>query len=382
MRYLTLRVPPPYPDESVTSFMERCASYYEVGQTNLLKMILPDQRRRSVTHDADFAVPSMWVKRLSEAVPRWQDNAAFTSVPAGIAVASRLRTAYCPLCFEQDLEHGRVPHFRIQWALLFVTCCEAHGTPLFNWRWRTPDGHRRLPKTWVVDRVRSPVDEPLFWFLQLDVARNAWLAESRGEDGCGRRQSFSDLLRLQQLTADVSVKANSTGFDAVSLDLFHRACWDIASELAIGPYYTEDATCRSSLDDHWDDDLTDVDGLREGPQTQPGRWVLRGLESMRWRRTYMSTVANVLAGSMRFGTGWSPSQEPRRPWRQVWRDVHHRRQADLGKRELAWRIEKMGEWLDGIGKIHTLGRFEHEGGTPFRTRRRQWCDPERSRLES
>ncbi len=154
-RHLKLRIDPPYPGESLSSSVDRAASLWSISRTELLRQ-LGDSNS---TADLDLR-PLHARENLARAFGvEVSDIDSATAAPGrhGSLVAKALRSAYCPLCFSEDRTAGRVPYFRLCWAVLWVTHCPVHGTPLFEWVDVAYGGQRRLPHAFFLPADDLPV---------------------------------------------------------------------------------------------------------------------------------------------------------------------------------------------------------------------------------
>lgn len=147
---MVLRVDPPYPGESMSSFLGRTAQFYAMHQRVLVSTLMEGARWNAPGRpDLDLRPPDVLEDRLACAVRDWRSPLKDWSGFLGWVLAPTQRHSYCPACFSEDLEHGRTPFFRIDWAPVLVTTCWSHKTPLFNWEAVDSAGARQLPKEWI-----------------------------------------------------------------------------------------------------------------------------------------------------------------------------------------------------------------------------------------
>lgn len=167
---LRLRVDPPYVGESLSSFLGRAAQYYGMDTLTLVHQVSPKETWKLLENsaDLDFKPPQQLLARLVETV------AGFTSpLENGSSfrlwhLVSRMRTAYCPHCFVDDLKQCRTPYFRMDWAAVVTTHCWAHGTPLMAWKDVQANGLRRVPAAWLQARHTANTSLPVFMQAHLD----------------------------------------------------------------------------------------------------------------------------------------------------------------------------------------------------------------------
>jgi len=151
-------------DELVTSYLDRAAALHGVSRKQILVSISEGAAgRASEGWDWDLLVPQLWRQRIEEAT----GLAPGSLQPApgtlrGALLRPSLRRAYCPLCFQADLEAGQLPHFRVAWALVAVTHCAEHRCPLCLWT--APGdatGTRTYPESWLNTVTGLPPFDPI-----------------------------------------------------------------------------------------------------------------------------------------------------------------------------------------------------------------------------
>lgn len=187
-RQLKLRIDPSYPGESLSSCVDRAASLWSISRTELLRQ-LGDSNSLA---DLDLR-PLNVRENLARALGVEVDGIESATAAPGrhdSLVAKTLRSAYCPLCFSEDRTAGRNPYFRLCWAMLWVTHCSVHGTPLFEWMDIAYGGQRRLPHAFFLpaeDLSVSPwisvhLREAEHWQqMEHDEAGSLWRALRRVE---------------------------------------------------------------------------------------------------------------------------------------------------------------------------------------------------------
>jgi len=153
MPSLRLRIDPPYEGESLSSFLERAAQAYGTPLDALLRELANGHPPSSRRIDLDRNPSNDLLDGLDRAVFDWKSPHANVNGFRHWVLAPRHRSAYCPLCFEADLESGRTPYFRNDWMAFCVTSCWRHRTPLFNWP--VVGAVRRRPKHWLDPGARS-----------------------------------------------------------------------------------------------------------------------------------------------------------------------------------------------------------------------------------
>lgn len=147
---MVLRVDPPYLGESMSSFIGRTAQFYAMHQRVLVSTLMEGARWSAPGRpDLDLRPPDVLEDRLASAVRDWRSPLKDWSGFLGWVLAPTQRHSYCPACFREDLDSGRTPFFRIDWAPVLVTACWIHKTPLFNWEAVDSTGARQLPKEWI-----------------------------------------------------------------------------------------------------------------------------------------------------------------------------------------------------------------------------------------
>ena len=119
--------------------------------------------------DLDLGIPAKLEERLAESVTDWRSPLVKHGGFCHWILAGASRTAYCPQCFKEDLEQGRIPYFRNDWIAVCVTSCWVHRTPLFQWCAIPARGVRRLPKEWIYQIDDPMAYAPDFFVRHLDL---------------------------------------------------------------------------------------------------------------------------------------------------------------------------------------------------------------------
>jgi TniQ len=120
--------PAPFPDEVLSSWIERIGIFYGFQYENALAllgaaMLLPPDRKVDVDTD-----PGMR-KRVAE----WAGR-DLTSVPTTLnaddpgILDETARLTYCPRCWDDDVVSGRAPYIRRIWSRWVTVSCERHKT--------------------------------------------------------------------------------------------------------------------------------------------------------------------------------------------------------------------------------------------------------------
>ena len=329
-RALRLRVDPPYPGESMSSFLGRTAQFYTVPTPTLLADLM--QGARWSCHgrrDVDLAPPAVLEQRLAESVMDWRSPLAGYVGFRNWTLAPASRRAYCPLCFEEDLAADRTPYFRMDWIPVLVTSCWIHETPLCDWSDCDPTGRRRLPKEWLYRTGNMEEAMPAFMQSDLTAVRRLGGDDALpSEEGIGLATALSWLRRVQHVA--------EKSFDA-PMPAYGR-------DPTIEDYLRSDLRCLIEFaarhqDRHREPPLADA--------AHPGQWPewfgplpdsarrrewkfsdhgIRQTGCVRWRRSYLFFAVRTLAGSERYGaliTGAAvPSRIP--AWTAWWDDLRGR----------------------------------------------------------
>lgn len=121
--------PVPYPDELMSSWIERIGIFYGIDYYAAMADLLPhagpaawvrrdDVDADRVTHDELCA----WVGLNQNQVPAVLDP----HDPNTLDPIARL--TYCPACWDDDVSRGGQPYLRRQWALWSTVSCKHHRT--------------------------------------------------------------------------------------------------------------------------------------------------------------------------------------------------------------------------------------------------------------
>ena len=353
---LALRVDPPYPGESLTSFLGRAAQFYRTPYKSLVTQLLGGKKKGAL--DLDLNPPPDLEAALARSVHGWTSPVAPHRGFYGPVVMSRGRYAYCPRCFKEDMEGGRVPYFRIDWVPLFVTTCWNHGSMLMPWYDVDRFGLRLLPKRWLYQE-RGEYDAPAFFdehLKQLDAFEGG---TPRIYGGLDPRLVASKLARLQAAIEKRSEAA---------IPLFpgerdprwrlRRLAMEIA-RVAVGTLWGAGPEQSEQKRLHIEPvsfELVRVPTrIKEWPHALNA---IRRVADPNWRRTFAWVIANTLEGTLEFGEKFCPEGQPQ-PWREWWNEVLIS-SVGVGQEErVAQAMQRLAKRLDGVDwpgrNLPTLG---------------------------
>ena len=128
--------PRPHPGESLSGWVARVASRYDVTADRLCRHVLDEQglelgRIERLDHRADPELVDALAAAASLAPARLR--AMRTAGDDGSASCwFRMETAWCPDCVRGDLTQGPETHERALWRLGCSVICPDHGVPLQN----------------------------------------------------------------------------------------------------------------------------------------------------------------------------------------------------------------------------------------------------------
>lgn len=135
-RGLKLLLEPPYPQEQLSSIVERSCRAYGISLESFAV-----QARAAIgdaSHDVylDWDCPPpavlemlVWADDFSG--PQLADHVIYDS-PAWLSPGNREQA--CLLCLAEDEDVGREPYYRVSWALVSSTFCTIHLCPFVRWR--------------------------------------------------------------------------------------------------------------------------------------------------------------------------------------------------------------------------------------------------------
>ena len=281
-----LWIAPPYPDETVSSVLDRACAFYCVDRQRLLDSFGQRALLVGYKQDVDRQYATPLVGRVFEGLGG--DVRAASWIPDN-CLPARSRGQYCAHCFAEDLAAGRSPYFRWQWAIPYVTVCQAHGVPLCVWRHMVR--HRRvLPRAWVANPS-----------LQ-DVGLCSWL-EHDAEFGSvavreDRQALLSAVTRLQGELIPANFKAGGS-YKGHARTLWHR----VEELIHVGAALTRN-THLGPVASHLRpanciENLFGTPSPKDQPHLSRNTSTLRRFEghpSPSWRRSVLWFVARMLKG--------------------------------------------------------------------------------------
>lgn len=322
----------------MSSFLGRAAQFYATTVPALLTDLLEptgwDWRNSTNRRDLDMNPPSALELALRTAVNNWvaplYDHQGFKHW----TLATRCRDAYCPECFQEDLQTGRTPYFRMDWIPVLVTSCWKHCTPLFKWEDTTTGGIRRLPKQWLYGPCKFPVSIPAFMTRHL-----ALLEKIRRNDIAPEIKSALDCLRAFQECAE---KQSTT---PVFRDTDERSLRSATQHLVLlGARHLrrhKEPPLASLVKLPRCEDLFEASPRymqrRIWEQTEEG---VRQTSRLGWRRTYLLFAAKTLQRSVAFGHLFPGPRGAHRTWKAWWRADVHPYLGDEGKMDLDWSKQR------------------------------------------
>lgn len=356
---LALRVDPPYPGESLTSFLGRAAQFYRTPYKSLVTQLLGGRKLVGKgALDLDLNPPPDLEAALARSVHGWRSPVAAHRGFYGPVVMSRGRYAYCPRCFKEDVEGGRVPYFRIDWAPLFVTTCWKHGSMLMPWHDVNRFGLRLLPKSWLYQQGEK-YDAPAFFdehLKQLDAFEGG---TPRVYGGLDPRLVGSKLALLQasiEKRSEAAIPLFPGGRDP-NLRL-RRLAMEIA-RVAVGTLWGAGPDQSEQKCLHIEPvsyELVRVPVcLREWPHALNA---IRRVADLNWRRTFAWVIAMTLEGTQEFGEKFCPEGRPQ-PWREWWNEVLISAAGVGQEGRVAQAMQRLAKRLDGLDwpgrNLPTLG---------------------------
>lgn len=100
---MRLHVPPPYEEETLSSFLGRSAQAYRIEPRLLVAELTQGLKWGTGRRDLDRAAPEGMLHRLETAVSGWRSPFdGFVGFHEWV-LAPAQRFAYCPYCFREDL---------------------------------------------------------------------------------------------------------------------------------------------------------------------------------------------------------------------------------------------------------------------------------------
>lgn len=149
-------------DESLSSLIDHQAQLWGLGRMALAFQVSP-VAALAVLKDLDACRSNTFLNDYAVACGTNAAELRSRRVDyPPVLIGQRARHAYCPLCFEEDLNRNEIPYFRVDWARMLLTHCTVHKCPLFRWYACTRDGLRKLPHAWFMGE-RAKTNE-LLWY--------------------------------------------------------------------------------------------------------------------------------------------------------------------------------------------------------------------------
>jgi hypothetical protein len=343
---IRLRVDPPYPGESMSSFLGRASQFYTIPPNVLLTQLLNGEMKCGKgAVDVDLNPSPALERRLAESVVNWRSPLADFRGFHGPVVIQRSRHAYCPRCFQEDLEAGRTPYFRMDWSAFYVSTCWRHGTFLLPWYDTTTQGLRRLPKSWIYRTQHVRDGTPAFYRDHLERLKDFMGDRAKIYGGLSARNVMAHLAALQSAVEKPSTspmllhperEASPSRLRLIAYEIAVTAVielWGVGSpEIAIEPESFEFVP------------------VPEQPRKWRSKlWALRRTGDLSWRRTFLCVVAMSLAGTDEYGAVLTPSGKPR-PWRRWWSEhliplvgESYRGRFEDAMDLLSWRLDGL-DW--------------------------------------
>lgn len=208
---MRLRIAPPFPGETMSSFLGRASQFYAMPPKELIGQLLGSEKAfgKGIS-DLDLNPSLQLEQALAESVEGWRSPLSDFHGLYGPIVVHRGRHAYCPRCFKDDLEAGRVPYFRMDWGGFFVSTCWIHGSLLLPWHATSGQGLRRLPKAWLYGMKGARDDVPDFFEAHLKLLENFERGASQIYGGVDPRMVIERLARLQSAVEKRSTEPTIT----------------------------------------------------------------------------------------------------------------------------------------------------------------------------
>lgn len=185
--------------ESPSSWFDRLMALYGLTRTEFwgeAKLSLED-REIDALWDADLDRDlHLWVSHVCAPITGVTESMfrdAASRMPSW-TVAPKVRNAYCPLCFDADIQSGLIPRLRQEWAAAWLTHCKVHCCPLSSWKYSRGDGQRVLPgpQVWSKAQAQSRRYGPAF---RRDLELTRRLIDDRHDEA----SEVADLWRHQML---------------------------------------------------------------------------------------------------------------------------------------------------------------------------------------
>ena len=318
---LTLRVDQPYSGESLTSFLGRAAQFYRTPYKSLISQLRDGKKLVGKgAHDLDLNPPPDLDLALARSVRDWKSPIECHTGFHGPVVMSRGRYAYCPRCFKEDIESGRTPYFRTDWAPLFVTTCWHHRSMLMPWCEVSRIGVRRLPTSWLY-KDGGDDDVPAFFgehLRQLDAFEGGVPRIYGGSDPRIVTSKLAGLQAAIEKQSAAVMPAFPVGRDPHMR--LRRLAREVA-KVAVGKLW------GTGPDQQMQKNLRIEPLSYELERVPPSieRCVhpmsaVRRVADLNLRRTFAWVIAMSLEGTLEFGRVLCPAGQPK-PWRDWWEET-------------------------------------------------------------
>lgn len=352
---IRLRVHPPYPGESVSSFLGRASQFYVMPLRQLVGQLLGKERifGKGIP-DLDLNPSPLLEHALAESVEGWRSPLADFLGVYGPIVVYKGRHAYCPRCFREDLAMGRVPYFRMDWSAFFVSTCWTHGSLLLPWYATNGQGLRCLPKGWLYGVKAARDGVPTFFEDHLRLLDNFEKGATRIYGGLDPRVVTERFARLQSAVEKQSAAPMPIWPKGEDPHLrLRRIAYEVAT-VAVGPLWGVGPHSRNNRKLAIEPESYELLPVPSKPQVW-GRAMhaLRRAVDLNRRRTALWVVAMSLGGTKEFGALLCPD-EPQQSWRRWWSDCLIPRVGDVHRERFEGAMARLGNRLDGMGR-HGLG---------------------------
>jgi len=281
-------------NESLSSFIDHQAQLWGLSRSALTLQVSPIPAL-AVLKDLDACRSSKFLNDYATAcgTDATELRARRVDYPPAL-IGQRARHAYCPLCFEEDLNRNGVPYFRVDWARMLLTHCAVHKCPLFRWHECTRDGLRKLPHAWFMGERAKPGE--LLWYNS-DLKKAAAYAE-------GSRPRTAESTALWKTLVEFESTLYRTGVGSPwyrsrrNLDSLEDRIMRLAVKL-VRPVdgYPERSLIKTIQPSYEDHDMLSFTLRRHRDRSMDPSWrELRGaLTSLPCRRAVLLVVAQQLA---------------------------------------------------------------------------------------
>lgn len=339
----------------MSSFLGRASQFYAMPPKVLISQLLGSEKAfgKGIS-DLDLNPSPQLEQALAESVEGWRSPLSDFHGLYGPILIQRGRCAYCPRCFKDDLEAGRVPYFRMDWSGFFVSTCWIHGSLLLPWHATSGQGLRRLPRTWLYGLKTVRDDVPDFFDAHLRLLENFERGAIQVYGGLEPRTVTERLVRLQSAVEKQSTKPTPIYPKGKDPQLrLRRIAYEVATVAAgelwgVGPH---------GRDVNWLTIESESYELVEVP-SEPQVWLrsmhaLRRVVDLNWRRTFLWVVAMSVGGTQEFGGLLSPPGA-HQPWRRWWNDCLIPTVGEIYRGRFEGAMDRLSNRLDGKGR-HGLG---------------------------